>query len=83
MQELDFEFDLERAEWLRWFNQLRAFKDIEGHCNPMPLAAGSDFLLLNWCAIQRIAKRSKVLPSDREALLEDIEFDWTGADALS
>ena len=41
LQELGFEFDLERAEWLRWFNQLAAFKAVEGHCNPMPLAAGS------------------------------------------
>jgi hypothetical protein len=43
----------------------------------------ADFLLLNWCAIQRIARRSRVLPGDREALLTGIGFDWTGADALS
>ena len=83
MQELDFEFDLERAEWMRWFNQLVEFKGIHGHCNPMPLAAGDDFLLLNWCAVQRIAMRSRVMPEDRFKLLESIGFDWTGADALS
>ena len=49
----------------------------------MPLAAGSDFLLLNWCAIQRISRRSKVMAPDREAMLQGIGFDWTGADALS
>ena len=43
----------------------------------------ADFLLLNWCAIQRIAKRSKVLKEERISLLDDIGFDWSGADALS
>ena len=81
--DIGFEFSIERAEWLRWYNQLCAFKEEEGHCNPMPLAAGSDFLLLNWCAVQRIARRSHVMPEDREALLESIGFDWSGADALS
>ena len=35
------------------------------------------------CCVQRIAKRSRVLTEERVALLEDIGFDWTGADALS
>jgi hypothetical protein len=38
---------------------------------------------MNWCSIQRIAKRSHVLAEDRVALLESLEFDWSGADALS
>ncbi len=33
--------------------------------------------------MQRVAKRARVLLPDREALLDDIEFDWTCADALS
>lgn len=48
LQALGFEFDEERSEWLRWFNELRAFRDREGHTSPAPLAAGNDFLLLNW-----------------------------------
>jgi hypothetical protein len=78
-----FEFDAERAEWLRWFNQIAAFQAERGHCSPDPLSAGSDFLLLNWCAVQRIARRSRRLADDRAALLDAIGFDWTGADALS
>lgn len=38
---LNFEFDPETAEWLRWYNQLRKFEKEHGHCNPVPLAAGS------------------------------------------
>ena len=35
------------------------------------------------CSVQRIAKRSGALAADRIALLNDIAFEWTGADALS
>lgn len=37
-QTAGFEFDKERAEWLRWFNEIRAFKQRHGHCQPHPLA---------------------------------------------
>jgi hypothetical protein len=60
-----------------------ALREATGHCNPAPLAAGADFLLLNWCAVQRIARRSGRLAPDREAMLTALGFDWTGADALS
>ncbi len=33
-----FEFDGERAEWLRWFNEIRTFSERHGHCQPHPLA---------------------------------------------
>jgi hypothetical protein len=41
LQLLGFEFEEEYAEWLRWYNELKVFRDIHGHCNPVPLAAGS------------------------------------------
>jgi hypothetical protein len=37
-QAAGFEFDAELAEWLRWFNEIRAFHQREGHCQPQPLA---------------------------------------------
>ena len=80
---IGFEFKAETAEWMRWYNELKGFEEIHGHCSPVPLASGADFLLLNWCAVQRIAKRSRVLCREREELLEGIGFDWSGADALS
>lgn len=33
-----FEWDGERAEWLRWYNEIQAFKRRHGHCQPQPLA---------------------------------------------
>ncbi|KAK9812685.1 hypothetical protein WJX72_001950 [[Myrmecia] bisecta] len=80
---LDFQFDSEAAEWWRWFKQLQSFRQQHGHCDVTPLAAGADFLLLNWCSVQRIANRSRVLREERVAMLDSIDFDWTGADALS
>jgi hypothetical protein len=45
-------FDAEAAEWQRWYLQLCGFRAQSGHCSPMPLAAGGDFYLLNWCSVQ-------------------------------
>ena len=124
-QAAGFEFDGERAEWLRWFHEVRAFRAQHGHCQPHPLAnpngapplplssplppivsarpavgeedlpdeplrpscaaaaAAADFLLINWCSLQRIMRRSGVLLPDRDALLTGLGFDWSGADPLS
>ena len=47
------------------------------------LDGGFDFLLNNWCSVQRISKRSGMLSKDRTQRLDALNFDWTGADALS
>lgn len=78
-----FELGAEDAEWSRWFSQLKEFHAAEGHSGISPLASGDDFLLINWCSVQRIAKRSHMLSDDKEQRLDSIRFDWTGADALS
>lgn len=39
--------------------------------------------LINWCSVQRVAHRCRALSERREALLDSIGFDWTGADPLS
>ncbi len=83
LESLGFAFDAEAAEWQRWFTHLCTFREEYGHCSPMPLAAGIDFYLINWCSVQRIARRSRVLSEKRVALLDGLGFDWTGADPLS
>lgn len=83
LQDLGFELDDEKAEWLRWFNEAKLYKSTQGHSCPGPLTSGASFVLTNWCSVQRVAKRARVLLPDREALLDDIDFDWTCADALS
>ena len=47
------------------------------------LDGGFDFLLNNWCSVQRISKRSGMLSEERTQRLDALNFDWTGADALS
>lgn len=76
---LGFEFDDEHAEWLRWF---REYVEVQSR-EETNLTKPEDFYLINWCAIQRIAKRSKVLPQQREELLTRAGFDWNEPDALS
>lgn len=79
LESLGFEFNEEHAEWLRWYGEYIAVKSRE----ETNLTKPEDFYLINWCAIQRIAKRSRVLPADREDLLTRAGFDWNEPDALS
>ncbi|KAL4437291.1 hypothetical protein ABPG75_004430 [Micractinium tetrahymenae] len=83
LEALGFEFDGERAEWLRWLTEIRTFREREGHCQPQPLAHPNDFLLINWVSVQRIMRRCNVLAPERIALLDELGFDWSGADPLS
>ncbi|EFN53095.1 hypothetical protein CHLNCDRAFT_137419 [Chlorella variabilis] len=83
LQAAGFEFDGETAEWLRWFNEVQAFNVRHGHCQPYPLAHPNDFLLINWCSVQRIMRRCGVLAPERAERLEALGFDWSGADPLS
>ncbi|KAG2441616.1 hypothetical protein HXX76_003236 [Chlamydomonas incerta] len=80
---LGFEFDADEAEWVRWYNQLTAFRREAGHASPMPLVTGADMYLSNWCSVQRIARRSRVMADSRITRLDTLGFDWTGADPLS
>lgn len=79
---LGFELDAEEAEWdLMYSKLLRAQQqDADGSS----LFDGNfDFLLNNWCSVQRISYRSGVLSGARVQRLDELNFDWTGADALS
>ncbi|KAK9904745.1 hypothetical protein WJX75_001725 [Coccomyxa subellipsoidea] len=79
LDELRFESDGERAEWMRWYGELQISSDD----TMVATGRGADFYLYNWCSVQRIARRSGVLSEERIALLDSLDFDWTGADALS
>ena len=86
LEKLKFEFDGERAEWLRWYSELEQFMggsaggevaDWEIHTEQQ------DLYLTNWCAVQRIARRSGVMSQERVEMLDRLGFEWTGADPLS
>lgn len=83
LQALGFEFNEDEADWQRWYSELQAFKADKGHCNPDPLATGVDLCLYNWCAVQRVARRTRVLTAKRSEALTKLEFDWEASDPLS
>ena len=80
---LGFNFDDGSAEWHRWCSELSKFHHREVQSDLESFSSEQDMYLINWCSVQRIAARCKQLPEDRIALLDSIDFDWTGADALS
>ncbi len=49
----------------------------------LPLSPAADFLLINWCSVQRIMRRCNVLAPERIEMLDELGFDWSGADPLS
>lgn len=83
--ELGFEFDDERAEWLRWFAELQQFMSVSARqASDWEInTAQKELYLTNWCAVQRIARRSGVMKDERIRMLDELAFDWTGADPLS
>jgi hypothetical protein len=83
LDEIGFEWDESEAEFKRWYLELKVFRDLNGHTNLNTLSAGDDLYLYNWCAVQRIALRCRILSEKRKGLLDDLDFDWTGADPLS
>jgi hypothetical protein len=44
---------------------------------------GETLYLANWCSVQRVARRCRVLSAEREAMLLSLGFDFDGADPLS
>eukprot|EP00873_Tetraselmis_striata_P034456 jgi/Tetstr1/454720/TSEL_041606.t1 len=83
LRALKFEFTVDEAEWQRWFHELSTFYLINGHSSPAPLSSRVDLYLINWCGVQRIARRSRMLSQRRIDQLDSVQFDWTGADPLS
>ena len=45
LQALGFEFDGERAEWLRWYEELKSSTE----ASMLGTGRGADFYLYNWC----------------------------------
>ena len=83
LRQVGFEFDGECAEWARWYNELRQFHRKHGVAESGTYTAEWQFYLTNWCSVQRIARRSRRLSAERVALLDELGFVWSGADALS
>lgn len=88
LAEAGFEFDADQAEWMRWYKELASYSNSQGggsaaDSSPAPLTHGVDLYLINWCSVQRIARRSRVLSEQRVQMLDHLGFDWSGADPLS
>lgn len=86
LKALNFEFDGERAEWLRWYSELQDFvaRSASSAASDWEIqTARKELYLTNWCAVQRIARRSGVMSQERIDLLDELGFEWSGADPLS
>lgn len=86
LEALQFEFNGDRAEWMRWYAELEQFvvRSAASQAADWEIqTAQKELYLTNWCAVQRIARRSGVLSEERVVLLDKLGFEWSGADPLS
>lgn len=84
LHDVGFELDSEAAEWMCWYSELKRFHRENGKSADWePFTAQHQMYLTNWCSVQRIARRSGVMPHDRIQKLDDLHFQWSGADPLS
>lgn len=84
LHDVGFELDSEAAEWMCWYSELKRFHRENGKSADWePFTAQHQMYLTNWCSVQRIARRSGVMPHDRIQKLDDLDFQWSGADPLS
>lgn len=59
-------------QWKQHFHELESFYQIHGHCR----VPGKYGKLVGWMERQRSAKENKLLSSDRERMLDGIDFIW-------
>jgi hypothetical protein len=86
LRDVHFEFDGERAEWMRWYLELKQFmkRNAAVQASDWEIqTAQKELYLTNWCAVQRIARRSGVMNEERVKMLDELGFEWSGADPLS
>ena len=57
LEDLGFELDDESAEWLRWFNEVKLHRELQGHSWLGPLTTGTAFMLTNWCELLHTLRR--------------------------
>ena len=61
-----------REDWKIRFEELKAFRDSEGHCR-VPVCSGA---LGGWIDRQRVKCRKGVVEKDKVFMLESIGFQW-------
>ena len=69
------------AKWNATYQKLVEFKIRFGHCQ-VPQGWKDDPVLASWVSRQRNAKTKGTLRSDREAKLNEIQFDWNNKGSL-
>lgn len=76
LDELAFRWDAHEEKWFERLEELRQFKEQNGHCN-VELVAGKKNGLLNWVNTQRTLLASGGLSTERKKLLDNVGFSWT------
>lgn len=68
------------AEWEQMFEELRLYRHRHGDCNVPKAWIGNTVggSLGRWVQRQRLSRRKGLLASERERLLDGLQFNWDG-----
>ena len=77
LNDIGFTWRLEKTAvgWQHRYEELKAFKEINGHCN-VPKGRTENLQLGDWVCHQRRAWRKGELSEDRKKMLDEIGFAW-------
>jgi len=77
LDKLGFRWDAREEKWAEQFEQLKKFKEQNGHCEVGFVADANDDLL-GWIRTQRTMLAHGKLATDRKQKLDAIGFSWSG-----
>eukprot|EP00957_Ditylum_brightwellii_P173867 13236795-Ditylum_brightwellii.AAC.1 len=75
LNSIGFIWDPLEHAWIEKFNQLRAFKAQNGHCN-VPRSDAQNVSLAQWVNKQRVLYKKNAVSSDHIQQLNSIGFVW-------
>lgn len=79
LNEIDFAWSPREAQWQQMFDELKVFKECEGHCR-VPRSYPKNPQLATWVTSQRGSRHT--LSRERIEKLETIGFDWDPSESF-
>jgi uncharacterized membrane protein len=75
LENLGFQWNLHEEIWMKYYNELVAYHDTNGHCN-VPRCYEANPQLGRWLHEQRFHYKKGKLKGNHIAMLENLGFQW-------
>lgn len=82
LEGLGFLWDEESSDWEGWYTHLLRYYHENGDVDVKPYGSSEDSTLRHWLSVQRVSRRTGMLPIDRYERLDALGVDWEGVDPI-